>query len=338
MTELILRLTLDTNALGPFSIYTGSTSTTALYTGVTRNQLISGYAIELEGSSSGVTYTLIIENNQPGCDDNVVSKTIIVYATATPTPSNTPTPTQTPGITSSPTPTPTVTQTPDLSPSQTPSPTPTPSQTPSPGGTFYAYVIPEPLDATSQQELGQYLYDISGGGSDYYGYGNSGGYPAGSNYATDMNYYIQFSGWTGSNGNFVTNVSTFAGSIRQSSGAGTDSFGCLQNQYTFGSVEISTSDVETTIEYAYSIWVPLNGVGGTMSNMTVNVGNGTACSTDIGNDLIPDDINSSINVTVPSGCAIPAGIYRVLWIPNILGIPSALPLSSSIFIKGENKT
>ena len=86
MTELILRLTLDTNALGPFSIYTGSTSTTPLYTGVTRNQLISGFVIELEGSLSGVTYNLIVENNQPDCDDNVVQKTVIVFIPPTPTP------------------------------------------------------------------------------------------------------------------------------------------------------------------------------------------------------------------------------------------------------------
>ncbi len=79
MTDLILRLTLDTNAVGPFSIYTGSTTTTALYTGVTRNELIVGYTIQLDGSSTGSTYTLIIQNNQPGCDDNVVSKTIAYY-------------------------------------------------------------------------------------------------------------------------------------------------------------------------------------------------------------------------------------------------------------------
>ena len=132
MTELILRLTLDTNALGPFSIYTGSTSTTPLYTGVTRNQLISGFVIELEGSLSGVTYNLIVENNQPDCDDNVVQKPVIVFIppTPTPTPSITPTntPQSTPCATFSPTPTNTPTQT--ITPSITPTNTITPSITP----------------------------------------------------------------------------------------------------------------------------------------------------------------------------------------------------------------
>jgi hypothetical protein len=114
MTELILRLTLDTNALGPFSIYTGSTSTTPLYTGVTRNQLISGFVIELEGSLSGVTYNLIVENNQPDCDDNVVQKTVIVFIPPTPTPTPSITPTNTP--TQSVTPTTTVTPTPTNTP------------------------------------------------------------------------------------------------------------------------------------------------------------------------------------------------------------------------------
>ena len=77
MTDLILRLTLDTNAVGPFSIYTGSTSTTALYTGVTRSELIAGYTIQLQGSNSGTTYTLIIQRDNP----NVTTYNIQVAGT-----------------------------------------------------------------------------------------------------------------------------------------------------------------------------------------------------------------------------------------------------------------
>jgi hypothetical protein len=338
MTDLILRLTLDTNAVGPFSIYTGSTSTTALYTGVTRSELIAGYTIQLQGSTSGTTYTLIIQNNQPGCDDNVVSKTIIVYDNSTPTPTPTPT------ITETPTPTPTITQTPTETPTQTPTPSvsfglsPTPTMTPSPTpGVYYAYIFPEPLDSTSQNELGQYLYD---NGAAWYGYANSGGYPSGVDYASDMNRYVQYSGWTGGVGNFITNVSSLSSTIKQTSGTGTDTFGCIQSQYVFGTIEISTTDIDPDTQYSYSIWVPLNGVGGSMNNITVDIAQGSACGVEIGNGEIPDEINALINVTVPSGCAIPSGTYRVLWTPPILGYPafSNLPITSSIFIKGNTKS
>jgi hypothetical protein len=50
---------------------------------------------------------------------------------------------------------------------------------------------------------------------------------------------------------------------------------------------------------------------------------------------IPDSVLSLINVTVPSGQIIPAGIYRVLW--NFT-IPPTLPLGTSIYFKGESKT
>ena len=338
MTDLILRLTLDTNAVGPFSIYTGSTSTTALYTGVTRSELIAGYTIQLQGSNSGTTYTLIIQNNQPNCDDNVVSKTIIVYDNSTPTPTPTPT------ITETPTPTPTITQTPTETPTQTPTPSvtfglsPTPTMTPSATpGVYSAYIFPEPLDSTSQNELGQYLYD---NGATWYGYGNSGGYPSGVDYASDMNRYVQYSGWTGGVGNFITNVSSLSSTIKQTSGTGTDTFGCIQSQYAFGTIEISLSDIDPDTQYSYTIWIPLAGVGGSMTNMTVDIAQGAACGVEIGNGEIPDEINALINVTVPSGCAIPSGTYRVLWTPPILGYPafSNLPITSSIFIKGNTKS
>ena len=56
--------------------------------------------------------------------------------------------------------------------------------------------------------------------------------------------------------------------------------------------------------------------------------------------VAPDPINASINVTVPLGCAIPAGTYRVLWMTELTNLPAIanLPLGASIFIKGESKT
>jgi len=215
---------------------------------------------------------------------------------------------------------------------------PTPTMTPSPTpGIYSAYIFPEPLDSTSQSELGQYLYE---NGATWYGYANSGGYPSGVDYASDMNRYVQYSGWTGSVGNFISNVSSLSSTIKQTSGSGTDTFGCVQSQYVFGSIEISTTDIDPDTQYSYSIWVPLNGVGGSMNNITVDIAQGAACGVEIGNGEIPDEINALINVTVPSGCAIPSGTYRVLWTPPILGYPalSNIPLTSSIFIKGNTKS
>lgn len=305
----LVKISSQSNALGPFAVYSGSTGTTAIYSAATRTQMVAGLPI-------------IVYNNDPIC-------------LTTPTP--TPTPSVTPTLTPTPTNTVTVTPTPSVTPTTTTSVTPTPTVTPS-QAPYYAYIFPEPLDATSQLDLGQYL---SNSGSTWFGYGNDGVYPSGANYASNLAIYVQYSGWTGSSGNFITNVGTIKSAIRQSSGVGTDSYSCPQNQYVFGTVEITTTMVDPDVQYAYSIWIPLAGVGGSMTNMTVDAGRSTACSVSIVDNGIPDTTNAGINVTVPSGCAIPSGTYRVLWLPNILGYPSLGPLpilNSSIFIKGDTKS
>ena len=75
MAQVVLRLTLGTNAIGPFSIYTGSTSTTPILTNQTRDQLVAGVVVDLPATSGGTLYTLTFENNQPGCSDQTLSKT-----------------------------------------------------------------------------------------------------------------------------------------------------------------------------------------------------------------------------------------------------------------------
>jgi hypothetical protein len=252
------------------------------------------------------------------------------------TPTNTPTPTITPTNTNTPTITHTSTTTPTVTPTSTTTPTITPTITPSPSSAaFYGYLFPEPQDSTSLNNLGQFMYDQ--GASSFFGWGNSGT-PAGASYASDMAIYAQYSGWTGSNGNFITNVSTLAGAIRQSSGAGTDSYGCAQNQYTFGSIPVTTLQVNTTIQYTYTVWVPLAGVGGVMNNMTVDVGFGSACSTSVINAGVPDAGNAAVNVVVPSGCAIPAGTYRLLWMNELYSEPSSPPLTTTFWVKGNTKS
>jgi hypothetical protein len=276
-----------------------------------------------------------------------VTPTITPTITATPT--ITPTRTVTPTVTRTPTVTPTNTVTPSITPTNTPTNTVTPSQTTTPTPTltqtptptnapFSAYVFPEPQDSTAQANLGSFMDTISSSSATYYGFGNTGGYPAGPGYAADLNWYVQYSGWTGSNGNFITNVSLLSNSIRQASGTGTDSQGCPQNQYTFGSIGVTTSNVNPNEQYVYSVWVPLAGVGGTFNNMTLDIGTGAACSISIIDNAIPDSGNASVNVTVPSGCAIPAGIYRVLWVQELNLLPATPPLGATLWIKGDTKS
>ena len=198
------------------------------------------------------------------------------------------------------------------------------------------YVFPEPQDSTSQNDLGLWLSNVNPSGS-YFGYTNSG-VAGGPSYALDMQYYVQYPGWTGSSGNFITNVATLSNTIRQASGAGTDSEGCAQNQYTVGSIGITTSEVNPSVQYVYTVWVPLAGVGGTFNNMTLDVGTGAACSTTIIDNGIPDTGNAAVNVNVPSGCAIPAGVYRVLWMNELYLQPTTPPLSNTIWIKGDTKS
>ena len=178
---------------------------------------------------------------------------------------------------------------------------------------------------------------FNAGATAFFGWGNTGT-PAGPNYAADMAIYAQFSGWTGAVGNFITNVSSLNGPIRQASGSGVDSYGCAQNQYTFGSIQTDVSLVNPAIQYTYTVWIPLAGVGGSMNNMTVDIGFGSACSTSVINDGVPDATNAAVNVVVPSGCAIPAGTYRILWMNELYSQPSSPPLSTTFWVKGDTKS
>jgi hypothetical protein len=171
-------------------------------------------------------------------------------------------------------------------------------------------------------------------GATWFGYGNSGGSPGITNYSSNLNSYAHYSGWTDSGGNFVTPVTLLVGAIRQNVGVGTDSFGCPQDQYTFGTVEITSSQVTPSIQYNYSIWIPLAGVNDSMNNMTVDVGT-SACDAGLFDGYIPESVLAATTVTLTSGGAIPAGPYRVLW--NFV-LPITTPLGTSLFFKGNTKS
>lgn len=270
--------------------------------------------------------------------------TLEINSGVSPTP--TPTPTITPSIT------PTNTVTPTITPTTTPTVTPNASQTPTPSVTatltptptvtvtpttpsYSAYIFAEPQDGTSASRLGEYMYNS--GSTNFFGFANSG-VPSVTDYEDNLIIYAKYSGFTtGGVGNFITPVSSLTSYIRQFTGVGVDAYGCPQNQYTFGSVEITTSEVNPNVEYFYSIWVPLAGVGGTFNNMTVDITLGSPCDGSIVTGSIPSPSLSAINVNIPSGCAIPSGIYRVLWMP-VNGLqPPGIPMINNLYFKGNSK-
>ena len=315
-TNYIVRLTSNSNALGPFDVFVDSV---IYYSAQTRTQMLNGVVVNLDCLTPTPSIT---PTNTPTPS---ITPTIGLTPTPTPTVTETPTNTPTPGGGPTPTPTPTVTTTPTETPTNTPTPTSTPPVV------YYAYIFPEPLDSTSQSELGQYMFDDS---ATWYGYGNSGGSPGITNYSNNLNSYAHYSGWTDGGGNFVTPVTSLVGPIRQLSGVGTDSFGCPQDQYTFGTIEITSSAVTSSIQYNYSIWIPLAGVNDFMNNMTVDVGT-SACDSVLFDGYIPESTLAATTVTLTSGGAIPAGPYRVLW--NFV-LPLTTPLGSSLFFKGNTKS
>ena len=124
-TTYIVRLSSNSNALGPFSIYVDGDF---FGSGYTRTQMFEGVVITLECVTPTPTPT------------PTVTPTNI---TPTPTPTITATPSETPTNTPTPSFTPTQTGTPGVTPTQTPTQSETPTQTPTPTSTptFFEILI-----------------------------------------------------------------------------------------------------------------------------------------------------------------------------------------------------
>jgi len=122
-TTYIVRLTSNSNAIGPFNVYVDTTGSTPIYSAQTRTQMINGVEVQL-GPCATPTPTPTITPQTP-------TPTPTITNTPTITPTITPTPSVTQTITPTNTPTPSVTGTPGASP--TPTTTPTPTVTPTPG-------------------------------------------------------------------------------------------------------------------------------------------------------------------------------------------------------------
>ena len=151
----IIRITPNTNALGPFDVYVSTYPTplsgaTLIYSAQTRTQMLNGVVVQL-GPCVTPTPTPTPTTTPPpttpsqtptntATPSETPTNTPTGSGTPTPTPTNTETPTQTPTNTQTPTQTPTpsatggatptATETPTSTPTETPTETPTQTQTP----------------------------------------------------------------------------------------------------------------------------------------------------------------------------------------------------------------
>lgn len=311
MSQVILRLSLDSNAIGPFSIYTGSTSTQPLLTGQTRDQLVAGVVINLDAAVTGTTYTLIFQNNQPNCDQNTVSKQITVYGN-----DNTPTPT--------PTQTPTPTVTPNLSPSGTPTQTPTPTSTPPPAGNNIAYLFIEPQNNSS--DIGGYMYNNYSAFTDFFGFTNlsSPDFSNQNQFEIDMNYYIDYSGWTDSTLPLIRTQL-----VPQSSG-GLDSFGNTIVEFNFTTHEIPSGTVNGSGWYTWIIPTSAtNGMIQTIIDLSINGNQNNFISFGTDSSLYQHEFEYT-------GTNIPSGIYRVY--SSFVDPAFYIANSQDIYFKGGEVT
>lgn len=138
-TDYIVRITSNTNALGPFEVYSsespiGLTGATLQYSAQTRTQMLNGVVVQLGPCATPTPTPTPTITNTPTITPTI-SLTPSITPTNTETPTQTPTNTPTPGL--SPSPTPTITETPTQTPTLTPTETitPTPTQTPTPTST-----------------------------------------------------------------------------------------------------------------------------------------------------------------------------------------------------------
>ena len=196
-----------------------------------------------------------------------------------------------------------------------------------------AYIFAEPQSSGDDTTL--YNYAVANGAVEWWSFYGASAPPnnSGGNYSNDLNVYAHQTSFVSGGGNFVTPV-TFSAPIAQTAGQIINGF--AQNIYTYGSIQVSSTVVNPAIQYFYSIWVPLAGVGGSISDMTNDVGT-SAGSQDIYADVGTVTLLTALNVTVTSGAAIPVGTYRVLWVSPQYTLPGGTPLTGSLYFRGETK-
>jgi len=260
MAQIVVRLTLSSNSIGPYSIYVDSLDSTPVAVGITRDQLIAGYNLELPSHDGGVEYTILIQNNQVGCED-VIERTVILYDE---TPAPTPSPSKTPGPTPSTTPsnTPDVSSTPQATPTTTPTSTPEQSITPTPTGTPPNSVTPTPTPSQNITSMkGLLLVEPQTSGEDVLNYLLNRGVTPGdflgftftySPQTTDsLKYYMEMFAYDG-----VSGLKWYEIDIPQSG----------PNQYLFDEIIIPSGTISERAWYTF--FIPDDAIGGTENRMT----------------------------------------------------------------------
>lgn len=305
----IVRISNQSNAAGPFSIYTGSTSGTPIYSAVTRVNMVAGQSFSLSNSDqSGCvtptpTPTSTITPTPSFTPTNTptpsITPTITPTTTATPTvtPTVTPTIPPTPSVTSTLTPTPSITptNTPTITPTSTLTPTPTPTPTTTPvGGTAYLFIEPQ----SGSTDIGQYMFDNS---YSFFGFTNLSAPDTSSQvaFSNDMNGYISYSGWTGG-----TFPSVRTQIIPQVSG-GVDSFGNSISAFNFTTHEIPVNTVNVSAWYTWII-----PTGDTNGGVQLVIDYNSLGNPNILTPVVMDNtiFSNTVNYT---GTTIPPDVYRV---------------------------
>lgn len=191
-----------------------------------------------------------------------------------------------------------------------------------PPSAFNAFLFLEPQDATSQNDLGTYMFGVVG--VTWFGFGNNGGPPT-ANYQLNWETYAKWTGFVNGGGagsaNFITATANMKGNIRQASGIGVDSFGIPTRQYNAGTIKVlPTVNVNTAVSYINSLWIPLAGVNNAISQSQFSIGNRGEGTSNIqsltnGSSTL---LSAAANVVITTGAAIPAGTYRVLYNSNTI--------------------
>ena len=327
-SSYIVRLSSTSNAIGPFNVYIDSILTTPVYSAQTRTEMLNGVVVSFEcatptptptptPTSAAVTPTQTPTNTETPTNTPTLTQTPTQTGTPNATPTNTPTETSTqtptPSITASQTQTPTQTPTPSITasqtqtPTQTPTPTntetptQTPTQTPThtPSATpavLPAYLFIEPTSANTQ--FSSYFVSL---GSPGFFRGFSNGLAISTKpvtYNTQMNNYIQYTGWT-------INAPDIGTGTTSSVTGGNDAYGNPITAYLFETYRVPAGTVGGD---AWFTWVVPT--ASTNNQIISQIGYNNAGNP---NSLTAVNTQSSIyNLTVTTtGSTIPVGVYRV---------------------------
>jgi hypothetical protein len=247
----------------------------------------------------------VTPTNTPTSETPTPTPTVTETPTNTPTitPTNTETPTNTPTITptntETPTNTPTNTQTPTNTgtPGASPSQTPTLTQTPTPTiPGLQAYLFIDRNDLTIRNALNSWMLSQ---GSAFRGFNITSPSSVQATFNSQMNAYIAYSGWGGSEPTILTApISTTSG--------GNDIWGNPIIAYTFQTIQVPNTTVPSS-EVAWYTWMVATGATNGLTYTTIKEGTSNPPST----NFTMNTAYSSLVVNYSGSTNIPAGTYRV---------------------------